>query len=101
MNNPENTNKPERTVKSYLFQQYINSKLMKLIDDICDDRSEPKDIITVTDLKIYIKGMWDISGLEKRSVKLVWLDEDSIQNYNDNSTKYVAFLIPPKIELIT
>ena len=102
MNNQQKTNKPERKVKSYLFQQYINSKLQKLIDDICDDRSESKDIATITDLQKYIANLWDIPSLTKRSVKLVFLDNDAqVKNYNDTSTKYLVFLIPPKVEMIT
>jgi hypothetical protein len=90
----------DRTIKTYLFQQYINSKLMKLIDEVSDSRAEPKDIVTIPDLQIYIKALWDIKGLEKREVKIVWLDKTSIANYNDTQTKYLVFLLPPRIELI-
>ena len=55
-----------------------------------------------SDLEKYIANLWDIQSLKKRNVTLVFLDnEQQVKNYNDNSTKYLVFLIPPKVEMIT
>ena len=43
-----------------------------------------------------------LKGMGTSRPKLVFLDNDAqVKNYNDNSTKYLVFLIPPKVEMIT
>ena len=90
----------DRTIKLNLFNDYINSKLMKQIDDISSDKSQSKDLVIIDELKTYMHDVFDVSGLEKRSCKLVYLNEESIEKYRDRDTKTLIFIMPPQVELI-
>ena len=57
--------KPDRILKLDLFKEYINSKFMKLIHDICPDKSQSKDIVTFDQTKLYLLNLIDVPEIPK------------------------------------
>jgi hypothetical protein len=90
----------KRKINVKIFLEHIKQKFARILDNISKDMGEPKDLVTVAEIKPLFELIIDIQTLKDRKVSLVWLDAKSIKEYNDPNVKHIIFFVPPTIKYV-
>jgi hypothetical protein len=90
----------KRRINVKIFLEHMKQKFAKILDSICSDRNAPKDMVTVPEIRPLFELIIDPNTLKERKVSLVWLDENSIAQYNDPDVQKLIFFVPPTYKYV-
>lgn len=83
-----------------IFLEHMKQKFARILDTICPDRNASKDLVTVSEIRPLFELIIDTQTLKDRKVSLVWLNEQTIQQYSDPDVQKIIFFVPPTYKYV-
>ena len=83
-----------------IFLEHMKQKFARMLDIICPDKNASKDLVTVSEIRPLFELIIDTQTLKDRKVSLVWLNEQTIQQYNDPDVQKIIFFVPPTVKYV-